>query len=319
MAHDHSHHAHAHTANKRVLAVSFAVIAAFMLVEAIGGWLTHSLALLSDAGHMFSDAFSLGVALLAFKLGEKATTLQKTFGYKRFEILTAAFNGISLMVIAALIFYEAADRFRHPPEIATTGMLVISLVGLLVNVFVAWYMLRGSDTDGNINMRGAYLHVLSDLFGSLGAVAAAILMMAFGWQWADPLASILVAALVGRSGWQVFKKTLNILMEGAPENIDTGELLAIIQKTDGVLSVHDLHVWTITSNVHVLSCHIVVDGRLSVAEAEQIVYRIEHTLAHENIRHTTIQTESSKHPHEDSVLCSISEPSAESHDHQHHH
>lgn len=318
MPHDH-HHAHSHTANKKVLAVSFAVITSFMVVEAVGGWLTNSLALLSDAGHMFSDAFSLGIALLAFKLSEKATTFDKTFGYKRFEILTAAFNGITLIAIAAMIFYEAVERFRHPPEIATVGMLVISVIGLLVNLFVAWYMLRGSDTEGNINMRGAYLHVLSDLFGSFGAIAAAVLMMAFGWKWADPLASILVAALVGRSGWQVFRKTLHILMEGTPDNVDVGLLLETIRETEGVQSVHDLHVWMITSNINALSCHVVVDGDLSVVEAEQIVYRIEHALAHQNIQHTTVQIESSRHPHEDSVLCSIHPHGHEMHGHHHSH
>ncbi|OSI11434.1 cation diffusion facilitator family transporter [Neisseria zoodegmatis] len=315
----HDHHSHSHTANKKVLAVAFAVIASFMVVEAVGGWLTNSLALLSDAGHMFSDAFSLGIALLAFKFSEKATTLDKTFGYKRFEILTAAFNGITLIVIAAMIFLEAVERFRQPPEIATTGMLVISIIGLLVNLFVAWYMLRGGDTEGNINMRGAYLHVLSDLFGSFGAIAAAVLMMAFGWKWADPLASVFVAALVGRSGWQVFRKTLHILMEGTPDNVDVDMLLDTIRQTEGVQSVHDLHVWTITSNINALSCHIVVDGDLSVVEAEQIVYRIEHALAHQNIQHTTVQVESSRHPHEDSVLCSIHPHGHETHGHHHSH
>ena len=283
MAHHHDHsHAHTHTANKQVLRISFFVIAGFMLVEAIGGWLTNSLALLSDAGHMFSDAFSLGVALWAFKLGEKQTTLQKTFGYKRFEILTG-------------------------------GMLVVSIIGLLVNIGVAVYMLKNGDTEENVNMRGAYLHVISDLFGSIGAIVAAVLMMAYGWQWADTVASVLVAALVGRSGWKLFKQTLHILMEGAPENIYTDELLSVIRNTEGVKSVHDLHVWTITSNIHVLSCHIVVDGNMTVAESEQIAYRIEHELGHHNIGHCTIQIESEQHPHKDEVLCS-----QEMHEHHHH-
>lgn len=317
--HDHSH-AHAHTANKKVLRTSFLVIASFMLLEAAGGWLTNSLALLSDAGHMFSDAFSLGVALWAFKLGEKETTLQKTFGYKRFEILTAMFNGLTLIVIAVMIFFEAVKRLFYPPEIATLGMLAISTVGLLVNIGVAVYMLKNSDTDSNVNMRGAYLHVLSDLVGSIGAIVAAVLMMAFGWQWADPVASIFVAALVGRSGWGLLKQTLHILMEGAPENIHTDELLAVIQNTDGVQSVHDLHVWTITSNINVLSCHIVVDGGITVVEAEQIAYRIEHELSHKNIGHCTIQVESERHPHKNKVLCSIDPPDGhDGHQHEHSH
>lgn len=302
--HDHHGHTHTHTANKKVLAVSFGIITAFMLVEAVGGWLTNSLALLSDAGHMFSDAFSLGAALWAFKWGEKATTLKNTFGYKRFEILTAAFNGLTLMVIAALIFYEALLRFISPPEISTAGMLAVSLIGLLVNIGVAVYMLKNSDTESNINMRGAYLHVLSDLFGSVGAVTAAVLLIVYGWSWADPLASVLVAALVGRSGWKLFRQTLHILMEGAPENIRSSDLVAFISQTEGVKSVHDLHVWTITSNTNALSCHIVVDGGLTVKEAEQIVYRIEHGLAHKGVGHCTIQIESENHPHENHILCS---------------
>lgn len=316
MAHDHSHthHHHAHTANKKVLRISFFVIAAFMLVELAGGWLTGSLALLSDAGHMFSDAFSLGAALWAFKLGEKQVTLEKTFGYRRFEILTAAFNGLTLVLIAALIVYEAVKRFISPPEIATTGMLVVSLAGLLVNIGVAVYMLKNGDTEGNVNMRGAYLHVIGDMFGSLGAVAAAVVMMAFGWAWADPLASVLVAVLIGRSGWRLFAQTLHILMEGVPENIRTDEILALIQAAEGVQSVHDLHIWTITSNMNVLSCHIVVDGGLTVAEAEQIAYRIEDALAHRSIGHCTIQIESGSHPHSDSVLCA-----RETHRHHHEH
>ena len=314
MAHHHDHsHAHTHTANKQVLRISFFVIAGFMLVEAVGGWLTNSLALLSDAGHMFSDAFSLGMALWAFKLGEKQTTLQKTFGYKRFEILTAMFNGLSLVLIAAMIFYEAVKRLFYPPEILTGGMLVVSIIGLLVNIGVAVYMLKNGDTEENVNMRGAYLHVISDLFGSIGAIVAAVLIMAYGWQWADTVASVLVAALVGCSGWMLFKQTLHILMEGAPENIHTDELLSVIRNTEGVKSVHDLHVWTITSNIHVLSCHIVVDGNMTVAESEQIAYRIEHELVHHNIGHCTIQIESEQHPHKDEVLCS-----QEMHERHHH-
>ena len=182
--HEHHHHVHAHThtANKKVLRVSFIIIAAFMLLEAFGGWLTHSLALLSDAGHMFSDAFSLGVALWAFKLGEKETTLQKTFGYKRFEILTAMFNGLSLMVIAALIFYEAVKRLLYPPEIANAGDACYQRRRAAGQHRRGGLHAENSDTEANVNMRGAYLHVLSDLLGSVGAIAAAVLMMAFGWN-----------------------------------------------------------------------------------------------------------------------------------------
>ena len=188
--HNHSHHNHSHGANKKVLLISFIIITTYMIVEAIGGFVTNSLALISDAGHMLSDSVALGIALAAFILGEKAANQSKTYGYKRFEILAAVLNGITLMLIAVFIFYEAINRFANPPEVATTGMLIISSIGLLVNILVAWIMMRGGDTEENLNMRGAYLHVLSDMLGSVGAIIAALLMMFFGFGWADPLASV---------------------------------------------------------------------------------------------------------------------------------
>lgn len=312
MSHTHTHTAHGHAANKKVLAVSFTVIASFMAVEAVGGWLSGSLALLSDAGHMFSDAFALGAALLAFKVGEKTASVQKTFGYKRFEILTAAFNGITLLVIALLICYEAALRLSDPPATNTAGMLAVSILGLAANLFVAWYMHKG-DTHGNINLRGAYLHVLGDLFGSVGAITAAVLMMAFGWQWADPLAGVVVAVLIAKSGWGVVAQAVHILMEGAPENLDTESVAVLILNSDGVESVHDVHVWTISSGINMLSCHIVVDGGITVAQAEQTVYRIEHELRQHGIAHATIQVESGRHPHGNGILCSGVHP----HEHGH--
>src|SRR5699024_4582684 len=200
MGHHHDHD-HTHGANKKVLLISFLLIASYMLIEAIGGFLTNSLALLADAGHMLSDAISLAIALMAFKLGERLASTRKTYGYKRFEILAALFNGLTLIIIALWIFYEAIQRFANPPEVATTGMLIVSVIGLLVNIVVAWIMMRGADVEENLNMRGAYLHVISDMLGSIGAITAALLIMFFGWGWADPLASVIVAALVLRSGY----------------------------------------------------------------------------------------------------------------------
>ena len=317
MSHEHEH-SHSHSGNKKVLRVSFIVIAVFMVVEIVGGLLTNSLALLSDAGHMFSDAAALGLSLLAFHFGERPGSRSNTFGYKRFEILAALLNGLTLMLIAVWIVYEAVGRFAYPPDIATTGMLVVSVIGLLVNIFVAWYMHRGGDTEENINMRGAYLHVLGDLLGSVGAIAAAVLMMAFGWRWADPLASVIVALLIAKSGWGVLKSSSHILMEGAPANIHCDDIVAEIKKVNGVESVHDLHIWTITSGLHALSCHIVVDGSLSVAEAEQIVYEVEHQLQHQNISHVTVQTESRAHGHGDDLLCSMPGHNHNAHGHHGH-
>lgn len=177
---DHSHsHSHSHTDNQRIITIAFAIIASYMIVEVIGGYITGSLALLSDAGHMFSDAVSLAMTLFAFIIGKKSATSHKTFGYRRFEILIALINGLTLLIISAGIIYEAVLRFEAPPQIATTGMLVISTIGLIVNLVVAKLM-HGGDTD-NLNMKSAYLHVLSDLLGSVAAIIAAIVIMLFGW------------------------------------------------------------------------------------------------------------------------------------------
>ncbi|RST58701.1 cation transporter [Siminovitchia terrae] len=316
MSHDHGHD-HTHGANKKVLLISFLIITIYMIVEAVGGVLTNSLALLADAGHMLSDSISLAVALIAFKLGEKVTSKSKTFGYKRFEILAAVLNGITLIIIAMYIFYEAIKRFANPPEVATTGMLIVSSIGLAVNIFVAWIMMRGSDVEENLNMRGAYLHVISDMLGSIGAIAAALLMMLFGWGWADPLASVVVAILVLRSGYFVSKSGLHVLMEGTPQNVNITEVIGTIERENGIQSIHDLHVWSITSGLNALSCHAVVDDEVTIAESEQLLRNIEHNLGHINIHHVTIQLETSAHLHDDSLLCQM-KPESSGHHHHHH-
>lgn len=314
MGHQHDHgHDHTHGANKKVLLLSFIIITGYMVVEAIGGFLTNSLALLSDAGHMLSDSISLGIAMLAFMFGEKAASYSKTYGYKRFEILAAVLNGITLIGIALFIFYEAIERFTNPPEVATTGMLIISIIGLFVNILVAWIMMRGSDTKDNLNMRGAFLHVLSDMLGSVGAIVAALLIMFFGWGWADPLASVIVALLVVRSGYHVTKASIHVLMEGTPSNVDVQEIIQLIEQTDGIESIHDLHIWTITSGTNALSCHAVVNDQLKIAESEHILRKIEHNLQHKDIKHVTIQLETSLHRHDNSILCKLEN------DHEHHH
>ncbi|WP_042144331.1 cation diffusion facilitator family transporter [Paucisalibacillus sp. EB02] len=316
MGHDHGHD-HTHGANKKMLLISFLIITIYMIVEAVGGYLTNSLALLADAGHMLSDAISLAIALIAFKLGERVASQSKTFGYKRFEILASVLNGVTLIVIALFIFYEAIGRFVNPSEVATSGMLTISIIGLAINALVAWIMLRGADVEGNLNMRGAYLHVISDMLGSIGAIVAALLIMFFGWGWADPLASVIVAILVLRSGFHVTKAAIHVLMEGTPQNVDVNDVIQTIEKINGIHSIHDLHVWTITSGLNALSCHAVVDDQLTVAESENVLRKIEHDLEHKGIMHVTIQLETGAHKHDNSILCQIkNEPS---HHHHHHH
>lgn len=300
-SHDH-HHDHTQGANKKALTISLILIASFMIVEVIGGVLTNSLALLSDAGHMLSDAISLAVALAAFKMGEKAADSARTFGYRRFEILAAVFNGVTLIVIAVFIIAEAAGRFVNPPEVATTGMLIIAFLGLVINIVVAKILMSG-DTHDNLNMKGALLHVFGDLLGSVAAIVAALSIMFFGWGFMDPLASVIVAILIAVSGFRILRQSLNVLMEGVPENIDVDTIINTINNIEGVEDAHHLHVWSISSGMNALSVHVVVNGTLNVHETQKIIHRIEEQMKHENIEHVTVQVECKHHDHDDELLC----------------
>ncbi|KAF1853077.1 hypothetical protein Lal_00009435 [Lupinus albus] len=300
MGQDHGH-SHSHTANKKTLTISLVIITTYMVVEVVAGFLTNSLALLADAGHMLSDAISLFIALMAFKFSSKIADYSKTYGYKRFEILAAVINGATLILISVYIIYEAIERFQSPPEIQSG----------------AWIMMRGADVKENLNMRGAYLHVISDMLGSVGAIIAALLIMFFGWGWADPLASVIVSILVLRSGYLVTKSSVHVLMEGTPENVEVDKVNEKILKTDGIKSIHDLHIWTITSGLNALTCHAVVNEKMTIEESEILLRKVEHELEHMNIHHVTIQLETPAHLHDNSVLCIVkAEPSA--HDHHNH-
>jgi cobalt-zinc-cadmium efflux system protein len=284
----HDHHGHSHTGNKKALMSSFILITAFMIVEVVGGLLTNSLALLSDAGHMLSDAASLGLSFFAIKLGEREVSQNKTFGYKRFEIIAAGLNGITLVVVSIFIFYEAFQRFFAPPEVQSQGMLIISTIGLVVNIIAAWMLMKG-DKDENLNVRSAFLHVLGDLLGSVGAIAAALLILFFDWRMADPIASVMVGLLIIISGWRVIKESFHILMEGAPDQIDMLQVKEALCGLPMVKEVHDLHIWTITSGYPVLSCHITI---LDQAVHDDILLQSQEILHDQfDIEHSTIQVE----------------------------
>ncbi|MDC3416755.1 cation diffusion facilitator family transporter [Aquibacillus salsiterrae] len=320
MGHGHDHgHDHTHGANKKALLISFIITTVYMIVEVIGGFITNSLALLSDAGHMLSDSVSLGIGLAAFILGEKVANYSKTYGYKRFEILAAMLNGATLILIALYIFYEAYQRFTDPPEVASFGMLIVGTIGLFVNILVAWILLRQGDTNENLNLRAAFLHVIGDMLGSVGAIIAALLIMFFGWGWADPLASVIVAVLVLISGFRVTKDSIHVLMEGAPRNIDMEDIIDTLKNIPGIKGIHDLHVWSITSGQHALSCHAVVGENLTFTENQKLLRAVEYELGHKGINHVTVQLESSDHPHEDSVMCQVKEQEGHNHNHHHHH
>lgn len=303
--HHHNHtHNHVHTNNKKVLTISFIIIGLFMIVEILGGFIANSLALLSDGLHMFSDTVSLGVALIAFIYAEKNATSTKTFGYKRFEVLAALFNGITLLIISGVIIIEAIRRFFNPIKVQSTEMFIISVIGLIVNIIVAIIMFKSGDTSHNLNMRGAFIHVLGDLLGSLGAIIASILIYVFNFTIADPIASILVSIIILKSAIGISRSSLNILMEGTPSDVNLDKIISAIINHNEIYNVHDYHVWTISNDMNALSCHAVVSETMSVQDCEELLKKIEHELLHLNIQHMTIQLETAQHDHDTSVLCS---------------
>src|SRR5699024_5490503 len=215
------------------------------------------------------------------------------------------FNGVTLILIALYIFYEAYKRLSHPPDIASSGMLIIAFIGLLVNVLVAWLFMRGGDTEENLNVRAAFLHVLGDLLGSIGAITAALLIMFFGWSWADPLASVLVAILVLFSGWRVTREVLHVLMEGVPRNVDINQIIDAVKGVAGIINIRYLYVWSITSGNNALSMHAVVHEEKTINEGHKILEELQQVLQNHDIQNVTIQMENEDHLHDESILCQM--------------
>lgn len=321
MSHSHAHgHDHSHGANKKALFTTFILTTSYMVAEIIGGIITNSLALLSDATHMLSDSASLLIAVIALKLGEKAANAAKTYGYKRFEILAAALNGITLLALNVWILWQAFQRLESPPEILSGWMFGVAVMGLLINIAGAWILMKGSEGD-NLNVRAALLHVLGDLLGSVGAIAASLLIMFFGWNIADPLASALIAILIFISGIRITKDSIHILMEGTPAGIDLDKVAKTIRSVKGIMNLHDLHIWSITSGKNALSCHVVLEDGIAFRECQSILQTATQKLAEIGIGHVTLQPETADHAHEDSLLCSLGEGNQGdyNHDHSHNH
>lgn len=297
-SHDHSEDFHkSRTQNKKALVITLGVTTIIMLVEFFGGLWTNSLALLADSGHMLADATSLALSLVAIHFATRAASPNKTFGFYRFEIMAALINAVTLFVIAGFIVYEAIGRIAEPPTVASGSMIFIASIGLLANVISATILLKKSDVESNLNMRGAYLHVLGDLLGSVGAIIAGILMYFFNWYIADPIISVVVALLILKSAWGVFRSSVHVLMEGTPPTIDFYEVKETLERIPGVQVVHDLHIWTLTSGLDMLTGHVVIDDDADEQVVlQQAIDAIYHTY---KIEHTTIQIEKStiRHAH----------------------
>ena len=262
-----SGHSHSHgrsSRGRRRLSIVLALTAVYMLAEAVGGWLTDSLALLADAGHMLTDVAALALALIAMWFASRPATPSKTFGYYRLEILAALINGVALVLISLLIFYEAYQRWGDPPVVRSGLMTTIATGGLVINLICAW-ILHGDHKD-DLNMRGAWLHIIGDALGSVGAMLAGALMWLYGWYQADPLVSCLIALLIIWSSWHLIRESTNVLLEGTPAHINLAAVEDAILQTDGVEEIHDLHVWTITSGREALSAHVIHVDTISQAE-----------------------------------------------------
>lgn len=274
-------HSHAAGANSRMLAIALGLTTAFLIAELIGSFVFNSLALLSDAAHMFTDSAALAIALAAVKIGQRPADNSRTFGYRRFEILAAAFNALLLFAVAGYVLWEGANRLFVPTEVESTGMLIVAAFGLVVNI-IAMKLLAAGQTS-SLNIKGAYLEVWADMLGSIGVIVGAIVIMLTGWQWVDPVVAIGIGLWVLPRTWVLLRDTTQILLEGVPKGVDLSAIRADVKATPGVKDVHDLHVWSMTGEDHNLSAHIeMAEGgepeavRRSVAALLLEKYKIEH-------------------------------------------
>jgi cobalt-zinc-cadmium efflux system protein len=300
------HHHHHHETGK-VLQWSFIVTLVFVAVEAIAGVRAHSLALLSDAGHNFTDALALVLAAIAFYIQSKPANDVKTYGYHRAGVLAAFVNAVTLIAIAAWIFYEAVQRLLNPEPVAQWTMLVIAAIALLVNGAIMAGLHRDKD---DLNVRAAFVHMLGDALSSIAIMAGAIIIRFTGWDRVDPILSLLIAALIIWSAWDIIKESLNVLLEGLPRGLELNAVVDALKHVDGVMDVHDLHIWSLGSNTHALSCHVQI-ADMPPSESESILRSINSVLCGFRIHHTTVQFEHSRCDN----VCSMIAPHEHSHTH----
>lgn len=296
-------HAHAHfqgqrvnpNAGRRHLVVALGLIVAYMVVEVVVSFLSHSLALLADAGHMLTDAGAVGGSMWAMHLAQRPSSAIWSYGLKRAEILAAAANGVTLLVVGMLVGAEAISRLVHPHHVHGVPMLIVALVGVVVNLATAWVLDRADRRS--LNVEGAFQHILTDVYGFLGTAAAAVIIIATGWERADPVASLLVVVLILKAAWGLLRASGHILLEGTPDAVDLDEVRQHLLELPEVIAVHDLHAWTLTSELPALSAHVVVtDACLHYGNAGVVLDRLQHCLtSHFDVEHSTFQLEAATH------------------------
>ena len=286
MGHGHDHNS-ALTGNR--LALSIFITLSFVVGEAIAGYFAHSLALVSDAGHNFADGLALIFSWYGLWIASRPSTSKRTFGYHRVGILAALVNAVSLVVIALLIFWEAFSRLRNPEPVESTAMIVVALIAVLINTVISLWLRSAARHD--LNVRSAYMHMLGDAVSAAGVLIAGLIVAFSGASIADPIVSILIGLLIVWSSWGILKESVNVLLESIPEGMDMDAVEQSICAVDGVLAVHDLHVWTIGSGIIACSCHITVDEQ-SIREGQNVLRAVNEELVHKfNISHATIQVE----------------------------
>jgi cobalt-zinc-cadmium efflux system protein len=284
-AHDHADHSRSQTG--RALALALALTAGFLFVEALAGWLTGSLALVADAGHMLTDVAALALSLFALHIAARPATHSRTYGWQRAEILAAAINGMALVAISVYIVWEAVGRLNAPATVRGVPMLLVAVGGLIVNLVSMLLLAR--DRGENLNVRGAYLHVLGDLLGSVGAIIAALVIVLTGWTQADPLIALLIAVLIIISAWRLLRESVDVLLEATPAGVDVGQVEEAVTAIPGVQCIHDVHIWTVTSGFLAMSAHVSV---LDAADSDRVMVAAQSLLRERfGITHATLQLE----------------------------
>ncbi len=287
--HAHSHFGHLASQNRKRLALALVVTLAFVIVEAVAGFFSNSLALLTDAAHNLTDVIALGLSWYALRIASQPANAGKTFGYHRVGILVALVNSTTLVLISMGIFYEAGRRFLSPPEVDSTILIGVATIAFLVNAWTAWLIHKGIERD--LNLRSTFVHLMGDVLSTIGAVIAGIIIFFTKWNWLDPLVSVFIGLLILWNAWVILRQTINILLESTPDNIDIKTMVHDLLKVEGVKGVHDLHVWSISENTRMLTAHIqTADTPISVGVDLQ--NRINEILFHKyKIQHATLQLE----------------------------
>jgi cobalt-zinc-cadmium efflux system protein len=309
-------HNHTHGMARQKLRLAFFLTVIILLVELVGGLLANSLALLSDAGHVITDIFALGLAWFAIVQAERPANARKTFGYHRVGILAALVNSITLIIIAFAILLEAIQRFHHPEPVLPFIMFLSAGIGIVVNLFIGFGLQKEGD---NLNVRAAALHVFGDVGVSLGVIVAGVIILLTGWTIADPLLSVGITVLLAVGAWRILRETTNILLEAVPKGLSMPSLVRDMKKVNGVKDVHDLHVWSITSNMYALSCHALIDN-LPPSKSSSILHSLTGMLSEKyHIGHATIQFECD--PHQETycavngLYCHMEQAARDNHNH----